>query len=52
LGKPVYTFHCRLGAEGWRSFAYVQLDSDCSFRAEKEGQIIKLRFVGSKIWEV
>src|SRR4051812_9481488 len=50
--KPLYTLHCLLGKEGCRSFQYVQLDSHSEFRAEKEGQIIKLRFVGSKIWEV
>jgi hypothetical protein len=50
--KPVYTLHCLLGAEGCRSFGYVQLDSNSIFRAEKEGQIIVLRFVGSKIWEI
>jgi hypothetical protein len=50
--KPVYALHCLLGAKGCVSFEYVQLDSHSEFRAEKEGQIIKLRFVGSKIWEV
>jgi hypothetical protein len=28
------------------------LDSNSEFRAEKEGQIIRLRFAGTKIWEV
>lgn len=50
--KPLYTLHCLLGAKGAVSFQYVNLDSHSEFRAEKEGQIIKLRFVGSKIWEV
>lgn len=50
--KPVYALHCLLGAKGCVSFEYVQLDSHSEFRAEKEGQIIRLRFVGSKIWEV
>ncbi len=51
-GKPVYTLHCLLGAEGCRSFAYVQLDSNSEFRAGEHGQIIKIRFAGTKIWEV
>lgn len=50
--KPVYTLHCLLGKDGCRSFQYVQLDSSSEFRAEKEGQIIRLRFAGTKIWEV
>lgn len=50
--KPVYTLHCLLGAKGVVSLQYVQLDSHSEFRVEKEGQIIKLRFAGTKIWEV
>lgn len=50
--KPVYSLHCLKGAEGCFSFQYVNLDSHSSFRAEKEGQIIVLRFAGTKIWEV
>ena len=50
--KPVYSLHCLLGKDGIRSFQYVQLDSNSEFRVEKEGQIIRLRLVGSKIWEV
>lgn len=52
VSKPVYTLHCILGAKGTVSFQYVQLDSHSEFRAEKEGQIIRLRFAGTKIWEV
>lgn len=50
--KPVYTLHCLKGAEGCISFAYVQLDSHSEFKAGEHGQIIKLRFAGSKLWEV
>lgn len=50
--RTVHTLHCLLGAEGCRSFAYLQLDSNSIFRAEKEGQIIQLRFAGSKLWEI
>ncbi|MFO0958262.1 MAG: hypothetical protein U0800_12685 [Isosphaeraceae bacterium] len=50
--KPVYTLHCLLGAEGCRSFQYVQLDSNSEFKAGEHGQIIKLRFAGTKIWEI
>lgn len=50
--KPVYSLHCLRGAKGCTSFQFVQIDSHSEFRAEKDGQIIKLRFVGSKIWEV
>jgi hypothetical protein len=50
--KPVYALHCLLGAKGCVSFEYVQLDSHSEFRAEQEGQIIRLRFAGSKLWEI
>src|SRR4051812_10773722 len=50
--KPVYALHCLLGAKGCVSFEYVQLDSHSEFRVEQEGQIIRLRFAGSKLWEV
>jgi hypothetical protein len=50
--KPVYTLHCLKGAEGVVSFAYVQIDSHCEFKATDKGQLIRLRFVGSKIWDV
>lgn len=50
--KPVYSLHCLLGAEGCRSFEYVQKDSNSEFRAADQGQIILLRFAGTKIWEV
>lgn len=50
--KAVYTLHCLLGKEGVLSFQFVQLDSHSEFRAGEHGQIIKLRFAGTKIWEV
>jgi hypothetical protein len=50
--KPVYTLHCLKGAEGIFSFAYVQLDSHSTFKAGEHGQVITLKFAGSKIWEV
>jgi hypothetical protein len=50
--KAVYSLHCLKGAEGCVSFQNVNLDSHSTFRAEKEGQIIVLRFAGTKIWEV
>ena len=50
--KPVYILHCLLGKEGCRSFEYVQKDSNSEFKAGELGQIIKLRFAGTKIWEV
>jgi len=47
-----YTLHCILGADGYRSFQYVHLDSDSSLSADGKGQIIRLRFCGSKITAV
>jgi hypothetical protein len=44
----LYTLHCILGAEGYRSFQYVHLDSDASLSADGKGQVIRLRFCGSK----
>jgi hypothetical protein len=46
--KPLYTLHCILGKEGYRSFQYVHLDSDSRFAVEGKGQVIRLRFSGSK----
>lgn len=48
----LYTLHCILGSDGYRSFQYVGLDSDCSLSADGNGQIIRLRFCGSKITAV
>lgn len=50
--KPVYSLHCLKGVEGVFSFQYVNLDSHSEFKAGEHGQIIKLRFAGTKIWEV
>lgn len=50
--KPVYSLHCLKGAEGILSFQYVNLDSHSQFRAGEHGQVITLRFAGTKIWEV
>ncbi|WP_435008028.1 hypothetical protein P12x_005295 [Tundrisphaera lichenicola] len=50
--KPVYALHCLLGAEGVRSFEYVHKDSSSEFRAVEQGQLIRLRFAGTKIWEL
>ncbi|QEH36549.1 hypothetical protein OJF2_51330 [Aquisphaera giovannonii] len=50
--KPVYALHCLLGAQGVKSFEYVQKDSHSEFLASDQGQVIRLRFAGTKIWEV
>lgn len=47
--NSLYTLHCILGADGYRSFQYVHLDSDSSLSSEGKGQVIRLRFCGSKI---
>ena len=44
----LYTLHCILGADGYRSFQYVHLDSDASLSADGKGQVLRLRFCGSK----
>jgi hypothetical protein len=46
--SPLYTLHCILGPDGYRSFQYVHLDSDSSLSADGKGQVIRLRFCGSK----
>src|SRR4051812_5436406 len=46
--KPVYTLHCLLGKEGCRSFEYVQKDSNSTFRVSEHGQVITIRFAGTK----
>ena len=50
--KPVYTLHCLKGKEGIFSFQYVNLDSHSEFHVGDHGQVITLRFSGTKIWEV
>ena len=44
----LYTLHCILGPDGFRSFQYVHLDSDSSLSADGNGQVIRLRFCSSK----
>jgi hypothetical protein len=50
--KPVYTLHCCLGKDGYRSFQYVHLDSDSSFQTTSAGHAITLRFAGTKVVQV
>lgn len=50
--KPVYTLHCILGREGYRSFQYVHLDGDSRFGVGKDGHVIQVRFCGSEAWQV
>jgi hypothetical protein len=50
--KPVYSLHCVLGKEGVRTFQYIHLDSSSSFETVSKGQLITLRFSGSRLWEV
>jgi hypothetical protein len=50
--KTVYTLHCCLGKDGYRSFQYVHLDSDSGFRIDPKGQTITVRFVGTKHLQV
>src|SRR5260221_11237712 len=50
--KPLYTLHCWLGKEGYRSFQYVHLDSDSSFRTGSSGHVITLRFAGTQLIKV
>lgn len=45
--KPVYTLHCCLGKDGYRSFQYVHLDSESKFEFGPS-QIIRIRFAGSR----
>jgi len=40
-----------LGKNGYRSFQYVHLDSDSTFE-QRSGQVITLRFAGTKIMQV
>jgi hypothetical protein len=50
--KPVYTLHCCLGKDGYRSFQYMHLDSDSTFSIDHKGHVISVRFVGTKIVQV
>jgi hypothetical protein len=50
--KPVYTLHCCLGKDGYRSFQYVHLDSDNSFQTASAGHVITLRFAGTQVMQV
>jgi hypothetical protein len=50
--KPVYTLHCCLGKDGYRSFQYVHLDSNSGFCIDPKGQTITVRFAGSKHLQV
>jgi hypothetical protein len=50
--RPVYTLHCGLGKDGFRSFEYVHLDSDNSFKTSPSGHIITLRFAGTQVMQV
>jgi hypothetical protein len=52
VNKPVYTLHCCLGKDGYRSFQYMHLDSDSAFGIEFTGHVISLRFAGVKIMQV
>ena len=45
---PVYTLHCALGKDGFRSFQYAHLDSDSAFRIEPRGHVITVRFAGTR----
>jgi hypothetical protein len=49
--EPVYTLHCCLGKDGYRSFQYVHLDSDSTFE-QRSGHVITLRFAGTKLVQV
>jgi hypothetical protein len=51
-GKPVYTLHCGLGKDGLRSFEYVHLDSNNSFKTSSSGHVITLRFAGTQVMQV
>ncbi|HEX3997488.1 MAG TPA: hypothetical protein VHX65_02945 [Pirellulales bacterium] len=50
--KPVYTLHCGLGKDGFRSFEFVHLDSNNSFKTSSSGQVITLRFAGTQVMQV
>jgi len=50
--RPVYTLHCGLGKDGFRSFEYVHLDSNNSFKTSSSGHVITLRFAGTQVMQV
>jgi hypothetical protein len=50
--KPIYTLHCCLGKDGYRSFQYVHLDSDTSFNTAAAGHVITLRFAGTQVVQI
>jgi hypothetical protein len=50
--KPLYTLHCCLGKDGYRSFQYVHYDSDSSFKTASTGHVIMLRFAGTQVVQV
>jgi len=50
--RPVYTLHCGLGKDGFRSFQYVHYDSDSSFKTLPSGHVITLRFAGTQVMQV
>ena len=50
--KPVYTLHCWLGKDGYRSFQIAHLDSDSSFKITSSGHVITLRFAGTQVMQV
>jgi hypothetical protein len=50
--KPVYTLHCCLGKDGYRSFQMAHLDSDSSFQTTSAGHVITLRFAGTQVMKV
>ncbi len=46
--KALYTLHCDLGKDGFRSFQYLHLDSNSEYRIEPKGQVLVVRFGGIK----
>ena len=50
--KPVFSLHCCLGKDGFRSFQYVHLDSGSSFTTDQAGHVITLRFIGTQVSQV
>jgi len=50
--KPVFTLHCILGKDGFRSFQNSHLDSDSHFVVEGKEQVISLRFCNFKVTAV
>lgn len=49
---PVYTLHCVLGVDGYWSGQYCHLDSGSRLSVDGKGQVITLRFCGSKTTRV